>query len=58
MVLNVSEEQYDYGKFEQQVLEFKFPGHPAPPLGMRVFSARLLLLFRSFVRSFVSRPSS
>ncbi|KAJ1461774.1 hypothetical protein M885DRAFT_611384 [Pelagophyceae sp. CCMP2097] len=34
MVLNVSEESYDYACFEQQVLEFKFPGHPAPPLGM------------------------
>ncbi|KAJ1449725.1 protein-tyrosine phosphatase-like protein, partial [Pelagophyceae sp. CCMP2097] len=34
MVLNVSEESYGYACFEQQVLEFKFPGHPAPPLGM------------------------
>ena len=34
MVLNVSEEQYDYGIFDMNVLEFKFPGHPAPPLGM------------------------
>ena len=34
MVLNVSEETYDYGIFEDQVLEFKFPGQPAPPLGM------------------------
>ena len=34
MVLNVSEEQYDYGTFDMNVLEFKFPGHPAPPLGM------------------------
>ena len=32
MVLNVSEEQYDYGIFDMNVLEFKFPGHPAPPL--------------------------
>lgn len=28
------EEPYDYGYFEDQVLEFKFPGHPAPPLGV------------------------
>ena len=34
MVWNVSEEGYDYGKFGDQVLEFKFPGHPAPPLGL------------------------
>ncbi|KAH8050847.1 phosphatase [Aureococcus anophagefferens] len=34
MVLNVSEEQYDYGTFDMNVLEFEFPGHPAPPLGM------------------------
>ncbi|KAH8059241.1 phosphatase [Aureococcus anophagefferens] len=34
MVLNVSEEQYDYGTFDMNVLEFEFTGHPAPPLGM------------------------
>lgn len=34
MILNVSEESYDYGYFDDQVLEFKFPGHPAPPLSM------------------------
>mmetsp|Transcript_19706 Transcript_19706/g.23444 ORF Transcript_19706/g.23444 Transcript_19706/m.23444 type:complete len:740 (+) Transcript_19706:67-2286(+) len=34
MVWNFSEEGYDYGKFDNQVLEFKFPGHPAPPLGL------------------------
>lgn len=34
MVWNVSEEAYDYVKFNDQVLEFKFPGHPAPPLGL------------------------
>jgi len=34
MVLNVSEESYDYSWFEEQVLEYKFPGQPAPPLGM------------------------
>lgn len=34
MILNVSEESYDYQPFEEQVLEYKFPGHPAPPLGM------------------------
>lgn len=34
MIWNVSEESYDYTKFENQVLEYKFPGHPAPPLGL------------------------
>ena len=34
MVWNVSEEGYDYSLFGDQVLEYKFPGHPAPPLGL------------------------
>jgi len=34
MVWNISEESYDYAKFNDQVLEYKFPGHPAPPLGL------------------------
>lgn len=34
MVWNVSEESYDYSLFADQVLEYKFPGHPAPPLGL------------------------
>lgn len=34
MVWNISEDSYEYGNFEDQVLEFRFPGHPAPPLGM------------------------
>eukprot|EP00611_Tribonema_gayanum_P001538 TRINITY_DN11120_c0_g1_i1.p1 TRINITY_DN11120_c0_g1~~TRINITY_DN11120_c0_g1_i1.p1 ORF type:complete len:306 (+),score=128.83 TRINITY_DN11120_c0_g1_i1:123-1040(+) len=34
MVWNISEESYDYAYFQDQVLEFRFPGHPAPPLGM------------------------
>lgn len=34
MVWNISEESYDYSKFNDQVLEYKFPGHPAPPLGL------------------------
>ncbi|KAJ0388847.1 hypothetical protein P43SY_010763 [Pythium insidiosum] len=32
MIWNLSEETYDYTFFENQVLEFNFPGHPAPPL--------------------------
>lgn len=34
MIWNISEENYDYAKFNDQVLEYKFPGHPAPPLGL------------------------
>mmetsp|Transcript_43343 Transcript_43343/g.135764 ORF Transcript_43343/g.135764 Transcript_43343/m.135764 type:complete len:412 (-) Transcript_43343:603-1838(-) len=34
MIWNVSEDTYDYVRFENQVLEFFFPGHPAPPLGL------------------------
>ena len=34
MIWNISEEAYDYQLFADQVLEYKFPGHPAPPLGL------------------------
>ena len=34
MVWNISEETYDASLFSDQVLEYKFPGHPAPPLGL------------------------
>lgn len=34
MIWNISEEAYDYSKFSDQVLDYKFPGHPAPPLGL------------------------
>ncbi len=34
MIWNISEESYDYTKFVDQVLEYRFPGHPAPPLGL------------------------
>ena len=34
MIWNVSEEPYNYSMFADQVLEYKFPGHPAPPLGL------------------------
>ena len=32
MIINLSENTYDYSLFEDQVLEFRFPGYPAPPL--------------------------
>ncbi|CAH0483103.1 unnamed protein product [Peronospora belbahrii] len=34
MIWNLSEETYEYTYFENQVLEFNFPGYPAPPLGL------------------------
>lgn len=34
MVWNLSEEYYDYSKFDGQVQDFRFPGHPAPPLAV------------------------
>jgi protein-tyrosine phosphatase len=34
MIWNISEDAYDYSFFGDQVLEYKFPGHPAPPLGL------------------------
>jgi protein-tyrosine phosphatase len=34
MVWNISEEGYDATPFNNQMLEYKFPGHPAPPLGI------------------------
>ena len=34
MIWNISEESYDYNLFNDQVLEYRFPGHPAPPLGL------------------------
>jgi C2 domain of PTEN tumour-suppressor protein/Polymorphic toxin system, DSP-PTPase phosphatase len=32
MVVNLSEKQYDYSKFDDNVLEFCYPGYPSPPL--------------------------
>jgi hypothetical protein len=34
MIWNVSEEPYNYSMFSDQVIEYRFPGHPAPPLGL------------------------
>jgi protein-tyrosine phosphatase len=34
MIWNLSEEEYDYELFNNQVQEYRFPGHPAPPLGL------------------------
>ena len=37
MVWNLSEKTYDYSYFEDQVIEFRFPGYPAPPMD-KIFS--------------------
>ena len=34
MIWNLSEESYNNSYFAEQVLEYKFPGHPSPPLGL------------------------
>lgn len=34
MIWNISEEVYSYSLFDDQVLEYKFPGHPSAPLGL------------------------
>jgi tensin len=37
MVWNLSDRTYNYSLFDNQVIEFKFPGYPAPPLD-KIFS--------------------
>jgi protein-tyrosine phosphatase len=37
MIWNLSEKSYDYSLLDNQVIEFKFPGYPSPPLN-QVFS--------------------
>ena len=32
MIWNLSEKKYDVSKFDNNVIEFSFPGYPAPPL--------------------------
>lgn len=32
MVWNLADKSFAYSKFDDQVIEFKFPGYPAPPL--------------------------
>eukprot|EP01091_Cochliopodium_minus_P018634 TRINITY_DN7614_c0_g1_i1.p1 TRINITY_DN7614_c0_g1~~TRINITY_DN7614_c0_g1_i1.p1 ORF type:complete len:679 (-),score=154.91 TRINITY_DN7614_c0_g1_i1:367-2403(-) len=34
MIWNLSEKEYDYSKFDNQLLEFGFPDHHSPPLNM------------------------
>merc|ERR1712218_199770 len=37
MIWNLSEKSYDYSKFNNQVIEFRFPGYPSAPLD-QIFS--------------------
>ena len=39
MIWNLSELDYNYSLFDDQVMTFKFPGSPSPPLGllMKIF---------------------
>lgn len=34
MIWNLSEREYDYGKFDNQLQDFGFPDHHSPPLDM------------------------
>ena len=48
MVWNLSEVEYEYGVFDNEVLPFHFPGSPSPPLGMLL---KLLLSIESWLKA-------
>lgn len=48
MVWNLSEAEYDYSLLDDQVLTFKFPGSPSPPLGLLM---KLLMSIESWLRA-------
>jgi tensin len=48
MVWNLSEVDYDTGFFEDQVLNFSFPGSPSPPLGLML---KLLVSMESWLKA-------
>eukprot|EP00592_Proboscia_alata_P025291 CAMPEP_0194443790 /NCGR_PEP_ID=MMETSP0176-20130528/126906_1 /TAXON_ID=216777 /ORGANISM="Proboscia alata, Strain PI-D3" /LENGTH=975 /DNA_ID=CAMNT_0039270085 /DNA_START=542 /DNA_END=3469 /DNA_ORIENTATION=- len=48
MVWNLSEMEYDYGRMNNQVLTYQFPGSPSPPLGMLL---KLLLSIESWLKA-------
>mmetsp|Transcript_32400 Transcript_32400/g.64206 ORF Transcript_32400/g.64206 Transcript_32400/m.64206 type:complete len:836 (-) Transcript_32400:189-2696(-) len=48
MVWNLSEVEYDYSSLDDNVLTYRFPGHPSPPLGLLV---KLLVSIESWLRS-------
>ena len=35
MIWNLSEDVYDYSLFQFNVMDLKFPGYPAAPIGMK-----------------------
>lgn len=48
MVWDLSEVEYDYSFFDNEVLPFHFPGSPSPPLGMLL---KLLLSIESWLKA-------
>jgi len=48
MIWNLSELEYDTAVMDDQVLTFKFPGSPAPPLGLII---RILLSIESWLQA-------
>lgn len=48
MVWNLSEVEYDTSVFDDQVLVYKFPGSPSPPLGLLL---KLLLSIESWLKA-------
>lgn len=48
MIWNLSEVDYDTGFFDDQVLNFSFPGSPSPPLGLML---KLLVSMESWLKA-------
>jgi len=48
MIWNLSEAEYDTKSFQGQIVDFKFPGHPAPPL---VLLFKLCISMESWLES-------
>lgn len=48
MIWNLSELEYDYSVFEDQVMTFEFPGSPSPPLGLMM---KILLSLESWLKA-------
>lgn len=48
MIWNLSELEYDYSVFDDQVMTFEFPGSPSPPLGLMM---KILLSLESWLKA-------
>ena len=48
MIWNLSELEYNYSVFEDQVMTFEFPGSPSPPLGLMM---KILLSLESWLKA-------